>query len=431
MTSPEATVTPWDLEDPVFWEQTGKPVAWRTLWISMLGMMISFCVWFMWSAITLQMKQEGSGFIWSRQQLYLLTAMPVILGSFLRIPYGMAVSRFGSRRSYTAVTALLLVPTVATALAVSSPDTPYNVLLICSVLTGIAGANFSTSMGVVNLWFPKKIKGTALGINGLGNLGVTVAQFTIPVVVAIPFLRAVNGDDLYLGNAAWIWVPFILLLTAALWWGTRDFPTRPQSMAEQFVAFKYKHTWVLSSLYFLTFGCFVAMGSTLPLVIDEVFADAPNGAPSPMKFAPWALAVATIMRPVGGMLADRFGAGKITGIATLTMAAGGFCLSAFLAPDNFTSFFVTVLIICAASGMGNGSVFKTLPHVLPAVAPAAIGIVSCLGAFGGYGPPLLLGWSIENAGTPALGYQAMGMYALMCFVLNAYFYLRKSSPSHC
>lgn len=407
--------------------------AWRTLAISTASLALAFAVWFMWSAIPLRLKDAG--FHLSRQQLFWLTATPVLLGSLLRIPYGLIVSTFGSRRSFAAVTLAILLPCLATGFAVMNPTTPYWVLLACAAFTGIAGANFATSMGVVNLWFPKQMQGTALGINGLGNFGVTIAQFTIPAVVGFSFAGWLTtggaSKSFHLENAAFVWIPFILLCTGLIWFGTRNFPTTPKSFASQLVAGKRLHTWVLSSLYFLTFGCFVAMGASLPLIISTVFADAPGGAPNPWMFAPWAVAVATVLRPIGGWLADRFGAGFITSIAIGTMALGGFCLSAFLQPGQFAGFFSVILVICAAAGLGNGSVFKIIPQVLPQEAGAAIGIVSCIGALGGFAPPLLLGWTMDHFGTPALAYTGMALFALLCFVINEWFYRRRRSPSHC
>lgn len=413
-------------------------LAWRTLFISAVSLALAFAVWFMWSAIPLRMKDAGFGF--TRQQLFWLTATPVILGSLLRIPYGLIVSTFGSRRSYTVVTLLLLLPCVATGFAVKSAHTPYWVLLACAALTGIAGANFATSMGVINLWFPKKEQGTALGINGLGNFGVTIAQFTVPLVIGLNLTgdlfsnhqgTSLPGHSLHLENAAFIWIPFILLCSAAIWFGTKDFPTEPKTFSSQLVAGKRLHTWVLAMLYFLTFGCFVAMGASLPLIIKEVFAAAPGGAPKPLLFAPWAAAIATIMRPIGGWLADKLGAGLITSIAIGTMAVGGFSLSAFLHPDQFPGFFTLILIICAAAGFGNGSVFKIIPLVLSKEAGAAIGIVSCLGALGGFVPPLLLGWTMDKLGSPAWAYTGMALFALCCLAVNGWFYQRASSKSHC
>lgn len=410
-------------------------LAWRTLGISAVSLALAFSVWFMWSAIPIRLRDAGFDF--SRQQLFWLAATPVILGSFLRIPYGLIVSAFGSRRSYAAVTLSLLLPCFATGFAVMDPTTPYWVLLACSALTGIAGANFATSMGVVNLWFPKQAQGTALGINGLGNLGVTIAQLTIPVVIGFSLLGASaepgrpGQAPVHLENAAFIWIPFILICSAAIWFGTTDYPTPRRTLASQLVAAKRMHTWILSLIYFLTFGCFVAMGASLPLIIKEVFAAAPKGAPTPLLFAPWAAAIATMMRPIGGWLADRFGAGRITSISVGTMALGGFSLSAFLDPHQFAGFFAVILLICAAAGLGNGSVFKMIPLVLPNEAGAAIGIISCLGALGGFVPPLLLGWTMDQFGSPAWAYTGMALFALICVLVNGWFYHRQESPTHC
>ncbi|MCU0786101.1 MAG: NarK/NasA family nitrate transporter [Verrucomicrobia bacterium] len=410
-------------------------LAWRTLGISAVSLALAFAVWFMWSAIPLRLKDAG--FTFSRQQLFWLTATPVLLGSVLRIPYGLIVSTFGSRKSYAIVTLLLLLPCIATGLAVKNPATPYWVLLACAALTGIAGANFATSMGVINLWFPKQTQGTALGINGLGNFGVTIAQFTIPVVIGFSWLGAAQEASptparvVHIENAALVWIPIILICSAAIWFGTKDNPTPPKTLASQLVAGKRLHTWVLSFLYFLTFGCFVARGASLPLIIKEVFAAAPGGAPKPLLYAPWAAAIATLMRPLGGWLADKFGAGLITSISIGTMAVGGFSLSGFLQPDQFAGFFAVILLICAAAGLGNGSVFKIIPLVLSKEAGAAIGIVSCLGALGGFVPPLLLGWTMDHLGGPAWAYTGMALFALICLGVNLWFYHRRSSPTHC
>jgi NNP family nitrate/nitrite transporter-like MFS transporter len=412
-------------------------LAWRTLAISAVALALSFAVWFMWSAIPLRLNQAG--FNLTRQQLFWLTSTPVVLGSILRIPYGLLVSSFGSRRSYALVTLALLLPCGATGFAVMNPSTPYWVLLACAALTGIAGANFATSMSVINLWFPKQAQGTALGINGLGNLGVTLAQFTIPLVIgytwfaasSAPATSAADQSALHLENAAFVWIPLVLICSAALWFGTKDYPTPRRTVASQLAVAKKLHTWVLSLLYFLTFGCFVAMGASLPLIIKEVFANAPGGAPTPLHYAPWAAAIATVARPLGGWLADKFGAGLITSVSITLMAIGGFSLSAFLQPDEFTGFFALILLICAAAGLGNGSVFKAIPLVLPKNPGPAIGFVSCIGALGGFFPPLLLGWTIDRFGSPAWAYTSMAIVALVCLAVNLWYYHRRGSPTHC
>lgn len=415
-------------------------LAWRTLLISFVSLSLAFAVWFMWSAIVLDLNDYG--FKLSAQQKFWLTAAPVILGSILRIPYGLLVSRFGSRNACAAVTLLMIVPCLGTGFAIGNPSTPYLTLLFWSSLTGIAGANFATSMATVTLWFPKRLQGTALGLNGLGNLGVTICQFTIPAVIGLALFGSFSGVPLanglhearkavYLQNAAFIWIPFILLCSASTWFGTRNFKQEPKSLSSQLQVCRDKNTWIISFLYFLTFGAFVAMGASLPLIIREVFAKATHGAPNPLLYSPLALLVATLMRPLGGWSADRFGAGRMTAISIGTMALGGFSLTQFLSPEEFKGFFGVVLAICAASGFGNGAVFKIIPSINSKEAGPMIGIVSCIGAFGGFFPPLLLGWCMTNLGSPAWAYVGMALFALGSFFINWYFYWRKESPTHC
>jgi NNP family nitrate/nitrite transporter-like MFS transporter len=416
-------------------------LAWRTLVISAVSLALAFAVWFMWSAIAV--KLTSAGFAISAQQRFWITAAPVVLGALLRIPYGLIVSRYGSRNAYTVVTLLMLIPCIGTGLALRDPHSSFGTLLFWASLTGIAGANFATSMATVTLWFPKRLQGSALGINGLGNLGVTIAQFTIPAIIGVAAFGALSGDPLslklakggvqqvWLSNAAFIWIPAILVCAAALWFGTENYPQPPKSLASQLVVARRPHTWILSVLYFLTFGAFVAMGASLPLIINEVFGNAPGGAPNPLFFSPFAVLVATLTRPLGGWLADRWSAGLVTGISIAVMAICGFSLSQFLQPESFRGFFWTIMILCAAAGLGNGSIFKIIPSVMGAEAGPVIGFVSCLGALGGFFPPILLGWCMNEFGSPAWAYTAMALFAVGCFALNWGFYWRSTSPTRC
>jgi NNP family nitrate/nitrite transporter-like MFS transporter len=405
-------------------------LAWRTLAISFFALTISFCVWFMWSALVVQLRPAG--FNLAPAQLFWLTATPTLLGSLLRIPYGLIVSRFGSRRSFAAVVVILVIPCLGTAFAVSDPRTPFPVLLFWAAVTGIAGAVFSTSSAVVALWFPKQLQGTALGINGMGNIGITVAQFSAPFLFSSALFAFVPwtggsgtaGTGLHLPNIGLIWIPFILLAALALWFGTEDFRMEPKTLASQLVVCRDKHTWYLSILYFLTFGCVVAMSSSLPLIIQRIFAERPGGTPNPLFWAAMSAGAATIARPLGGWLADKLGASRVTAVGVGIMALGGFSLSQFLRPTDFNGFIVTIIIICVAAGIGNGAIFKLIPQVNPAGASAAIGVVSCIGAIGGFFPPLLLGFCFQNFNSPAWAYTGMALFALLCSGLNAWVYIR-------
>jgi MFS transporter, NNP family, nitrate/nitrite transporter len=404
-------------------------LAWRTLAISLFALTVSFCVWFMWSALVVRLP--AAGFKLEPLQLFWLAATPIILGSLLRIPYGLIVSRFGSRRSFAFVMLLLVIPCLGTSAAVSNPTTPFPVLLFWAAITGIAGAVFATSSAVVALWFPKRLQGLALGINGVGNIGITIAQLSAPMLFAvglfpfIPWASSLGANRLHLANIGLFWVPLVFVSVLTIWFGTKDFAMEPRTLRSQLEVCRDRNTWYLSTLYFLTFGCVVAMSSSLPLIIQSIFAKAPGGAPNPLFWPAICAGAATAVRPVGGLLADRLGPSRVTTSGVAVMAIGGFSLSQFLRPADFSGFIVTILIICVAAGIGNGSIFKTIPLVSPGEASAMIGIVSCLGAFGGFVPPLLLGYCFSQFGSPAWDYTAMAFFAVLCTGLNLWVYVRQ------
>jgi MFS transporter, NNP family, nitrate/nitrite transporter len=202
-------------------------LAWRTLGISLFSLTISFCVWFMWSALVVRLP--AAGFQLQPVHLFWLAAAPVVLGSLLRIPDGLLVSRFGSRRSYAFVMLLLIIPCLGTSLAVANPKNSFLVLLFWSAITGIAGAVFATSSAAVALWFPKQLQGLALGINAVGNIGITIAQLSPPLLFSatifafVPWAAGSARNGQHLANIGLFWIPFILAAVLAIWFGTRDF----------------------------------------------------------------------------------------------------------------------------------------------------------------------------------------------------------------
>jgi NNP family nitrate/nitrite transporter-like MFS transporter len=293
-------------------------------------------------------------------------------------------------------------------------------------------AVFATSSAVVALWFPKQLQGLALGINGVGNIGITVAQMSAPILFTttlfpfIPWAAAQGPHGLHLANIGLFWIPFILGSVLAIWFGTKDFPMEPRTLRSQLQVCRDANTWYLSTLYFLTFGCVVAMSASLPLIIQRIFADSPNGVPNPFFWPAICAGGATVVRPIGGFLADRLGPSRVTTAGVGVMAIGGFSLSQFLRPTDFFGFILTILIICIAAGIGNGSIFKMIPLVSPREASAMIGIVSCLGALGGFVPPLLLGYCFSKLGSPAWAYTSMAIFAVICTGLSLWVYVRPS-----
>lgn len=233
-----AEIKQWEVEDKKFWEEKGSKIAFRNLWISIFCLMLAFCVWMMWSIITVQMKNIG--FPFSDQQLFTLTAIAGLTGATLRVPYSFLVGISGGRNIKVLTTAFLIVPAVATGITLQDINTPYSIFVILAALSGVAGGSFAASMSNISFFFPKRMQGLALGLNaGLGNFGVSVTQVIIPVAVSAaifgivggggrPLLNAVGsipaGTLIYIQNGAFIWIPFLILGAIFAWFGMDNLP---------------------------------------------------------------------------------------------------------------------------------------------------------------------------------------------------------------
>ena len=176
----------WEPEDNQFWESEGKKVAWRTLWITTFTLILSFATWFMMSAIVV--KLPGIGFKFTQNQLFWLAAMPGLAGGTLRIIHTFLLPIYGTRHVITFATLIKLIPCIGIGLAVMDPETPFWVFMILAFTCGFGGGDFSSYMPSTNLFFPKRLKGTALGIQaGIGNFGVSLAQFMTPIMIGLAF----------------------------------------------------------------------------------------------------------------------------------------------------------------------------------------------------------------------------------------------------
>ncbi len=220
-----ALIRNWDPENLVFWRQQGQSVARRNLWISIPALTLAFAVWMVWTVVVVNLPAVG--FKFSTNQLFWLAALPALCGATLRIFYSFAVPIFGGRRWTAISTATLLLPALGIGFAVQDPTAPYEVFVILALLCGFGGGNFASSMANISFFYPKAQKGTALGLNaGLGNLGVSIVQFVVPLVITAGVFGALGGDaadhrqgrrsraSLWLQNAGFIWVPFIAVSRA-------------------------------------------------------------------------------------------------------------------------------------------------------------------------------------------------------------------------
>jgi NNP family nitrate/nitrite transporter-like MFS transporter len=444
-------VADWRPEDPVFWN-ANKGFAIRTLIISLLALHLAFAVWFTWSALVVRLP--GLGFQLTVDQRFWLPAMALLMGAVARFPHTLLVLKIGGMWTTFIFTVAMLIPIFGIAQAVQDPTTPFSILLFWAGMAGFcAGGQISSSSANINLWFPKRLGGTALGVNvGFGNLGTSAAQFLVPIAVAAGLFGAMAGDPLtfkvidpktrelvrelamWPQNAAYLWLIPTLVISVLVLFGMKNHPARG-SFAEQMKIVKLKHTWIQTVFYTLTFGTFSGFAASTPLLIREVFGKLPD-APDPLAYAWIGPLVGALMRPLGGVLSDSFGGANMTMLVFIIMlgsAAGLTFLSAPASSADFMPFFVVLLGVFFGAGIGNASVFKQIVMIFePRQASPVLGFTAAMAVLlFGFFVPIIFGRSIAATGGPnAALWIFVGLYAAG-LALNYWYYWRRGAEKPC
>lgn len=451
----------WHPEDKDFWESKGRAIARRNLWISIPNLFLAFAVWSLWSILVVKLPQLG--FPYSPAQLFWLAALPALSGATLRIFYSFMVPIFGGRRWTAMSTASLLLPCLWLSVALQNTETSYMVMLILALLCGFGGGNFASSMANISFFYPKAEKGGALGMNaGLGNLGVSAAQLIAPLIIASSAFGGVGGDPLpliteagagqvlWLQNAALIWIPLILLSAVAAWFGMNDIASAKSSFNEQAVIFKRKHTWIMCWLYLGAFGSFIGFAAGFPLLSRMLFPDM-----EVMRFAFIGPLLGALARPVGGVIADKFGGARVTLWVFIAMIAGVIGVMQFL-PDgtssgNFWGFFVMFLVLFIASGVANGSTFRMVPVMFLTLrqralggghadqaelegnreSAAVLGFISAIAAYGGFFIPKAYGTSFSLTGGVTAALIGFVVFYISCVATTWWYYARRNAVVPC
>ena len=453
-------LTRWDPEDPAFWEAEGRGIANRNLWISIPSLALAFSVWMVWSVVVVNLP--NAGFAFSIRELFWLSALPALCGAGLRIFYACMVPIFGGRRWTAISTALLLLPTLGMGFAVRDPSTPYSIFALLALLCGFGGGNFASSMANINFFFPTVQKGTALGLNaGLGNLGVSLVQFVVPVVITAGLFGSLGGGpqtwtqgsetgQMWLQNAGFIWVPFIAICAIAAWLWMDDLATARASLSQQLVIFRSKHTWIMCWLYLGTFGSFIGYSAGFPLLSKSQF---PLG--NALAYAWLGPLIGALIRPLGGWLSDKLGGAKVTFWNFIAMGASVAGVLAFLpqagTSGNFYGFLAMFMLLFMTAGIGNGSTFHMIPAIFlkerqrqaegkgraaeewavrdaNSAAAAVLGFSSAIGAFGGFFIPMSYGASISITGTAESALYMFILFYLTCIAITWWYYARRSAP---
>jgi len=529
-----ADISKWDVEDSAFWESQGKRIAYRNLWISVPALLCGFAVWGMWGIITVQMLNLG--FPFTQAELFTLTAIAGISGATMRIPASFLIRLAGGRNTIFLTTAMLLAPALGTGIVLQHKDWPLWTFQLMALWCGVGGGNFASSMSNISTFFPKRLQGTALGLNaGLGNFGVTTMQVVIPLVMTVGIFGSFGGEPMTLlkdsgwifgkipaGTSTWIqnagfaWLLSLVPLSILCWFGMNNLKTvspdtghplvafakitylytlafvpsilglylylpKPtglglismwvaipldivaallvmklaafgpmkEGVAKQFEIFRNKHTWSMTALYIVTFGSFIGFSMALPLSMKVIFGvshvpdangvmqhtlDNPN-APSVLAYAWIGPFVGAAVRPIGGWISDKVGGSIVTQIISAVMvlasvAVGYVMMQAYgsATPEtHFPLFLGLFIVLFFASGIGNGSTFRTIGVIFDRQqAGPVLGWTSAVAAYGAFVAPIVIGDQIK-AGTPQHAMYGFAVFYALCLVLNWWFYLRRDA----
>ncbi|MBD3679028.1 MAG: NarK family nitrate/nitrite MFS transporter [Rhodobacteraceae bacterium] len=452
------TLTDWRPEDEEFWKTKGHAIASRNLWISIPCLLLAFSVWMVWSVVVA--KLPAIGFEYSTGQLFWLAALPGLSGATLRIFYSFMIPIFGGRLWTTLSTASLLLPALGIGFAVQNPDTSYGWFLILALLCGFGGGNFASSMANIAYFYPKKTKGNALALNaGLGNAGVSVMQFLVPIVITAGVFGAIGGEaqslpdgsELWLQNAGFIWVPFIVVTAIAAWFGMNDIADAKASLATQLSILKRTHNWIMCILYTGTFGSFIGYSAGFPLLMKTQFPDV-----NVLSYAFLGPLVGALSRAATGWVSDKFGGGRVTFWVFLGMIIAVYGVLQFLPSEanptgSFWGFFACFMALFFLTGVGNASTFQMIPTIIrqeiPRLLPqldaaetlktaeressAIIAFTSAIAAYGAFFIPKAYGTSISMTGAPNGALWSFLVFYVLCLVITWGFYSRKNAPVPC
>jgi NNP family nitrate/nitrite transporter-like MFS transporter len=377
----------------------------RNLALATLAFALCFSAWGL--IAPLAKKFQDTLDLSSTETLF-LTAVPVVLGALLRIPVGLLTDRYGGRRMFSLLLAASAVPAILFGHA-----SGYWALVGVAFLLGVAGSSFAVGVPFVAGWYANERQGLAVGVYGMGNIGTAVAAFTAPAVVNT------------WGRPALGWIAGLVLLggAALFWLGAVDPPRGPRSHYRDVLRSGWR-LYRLAVFYFVTFGGFVALALLLPKLLTDWFDLSLVDAG--LRAAGFTVA-ATLARPLGGWLSDRFGAYPVLVLAFAGIAVDAAVLASIAPTPRMVPITIACLSLAVFLGAGSGAVFKLVPAEFPNDTGAATGIVGTAGGLGGFFPPLVMGIVKDGTGEYTLGFVGLLLATAACLGI-AVWLLRTASP---
>lgn len=417
----------WDPENKTFWERFGKRVAYRNLTVSIIALLLAFCINTLCALVSSSLG--SAGFHFNVGQLFLLTALPGLIGATGRIIFTYLPAIFGGKNFTFVSTAVLLVPLVGLACAIQDPSTSFGLFALWFALLGLGLANFSASMANIGYFFPVATKGTANGLNaGIGNLGVAVTYFVTPLVIGTWMgighgVTDAAGTVTYLQNSCLVWIiPTIISLVLILVF--MDNLTIPKQSVKSLLAiFKKGHTWSMTWIYTCSFGSFIGYSMALALIVKVVF---PTVEASYMTFL--GPLIGAGLRPVGGWLSDKIHSGaKVLFVSFVIMLIATILIIIGIQIYSFALFFGAFLLLFLTTGFANGASFRMIPNIFTdrTHSSQVTGFSSAIAAYGAFVIPLLFKANYLTA------LIVMAVFTLLTIVLTWVVYMRKGSKILC
>jgi NNP family nitrate/nitrite transporter-like MFS transporter len=537
-----ARIQNWKPEDPTFWKQTGSSLAWRTCGITTFSLIFSFATWFVMSAVVVRMP--AIGFRFTTTELFWLAAIPGLASGILRLIHSNFIPVLGTRPVISISTIIKVIPMVWLGYAIQDLSTPWSTFMIIGFLCGLGGGDFSSFMPSTSIFFPKRLQGTAMGIQaGLGNFGVSIVQFVAPWIIGFAALGAIAGPPqvftkadpikgalavtkegglvkdvvvkdpalaaaidvvkadgvlkdvvlratdavkpireevkrdaagrvtdvtptkgvalevkrdaagaitdvavrnvvkkpMWLQNAAFIWIPFLLLafVLSVVFLRSLQLPSRGFMGQFEILSSRNRartHTWNCTITYICSFGSFSGFSAAFPMLIKTLYGNF-DGAPDPLTYAYLGPLIGGLVRMLTGGIFDRFGGskgmqwttiGQIAGIAFLVF--GGYLMPASVA--QFSGFLWGMLWIFLMTGINNAATFRQYPIVFaysPAKGAQMLGWTGAWAAFGPFVWNSLIATSLEKTGAVTAFFVGCAAFYLYSLWINWYYYTRKGS----
>ena len=398
----------------------------RVMWISTIGFTIMFAAWLMFGILGVKIQEELG---LTKVEFSWIAAVAILNGSLWRLPAGMITDRIGGRKVMTYLLASSAIP----AYFVSQAES-YTMLLILAFLVGFAGNSFTAGTAWNAAWQPRERQGFALGLFGAGNVGASVTKLIGPGIIG-----ATTGS-VYLGfiDGGWRFIPvlyavLLVLMALVTWFGTPSqdkMPGHGTPLKVQLAPLGTIRAWRFSLYYVAVFGAYVALSSVLPTYYVTNFdvSLATAGFLTAVFIFP-----ASLLRPLGGWLADRWGARRVMYLAFgLMLLASGVLMMpdgyiVITHPDGSTTehlryamgvvpFTILLFLLGSAMGIGKAGVYKHIPEYFPGRVGSVGGLVGMLGGLGGFFLPPMFAYAELWSGFPTATFFVMFLLTLVCAV---------------